>query len=78
MVFSVFPVYYGLELPRVISVNMARRIPTLFWYVSPKSPPQYQKKKSVQTFGGAYLQAYTVELWGDIGPMPFMGRTDGY
>ena len=62
MVFSVFPVYYGLELPRVISVNMARRIPTLFWYVSPKSPPQYQKKKSVQTFGGAYLPAYTVLL----------------
>ena len=46
MVFSVFPVYYGLELPRVISLNMARQIPTLFWYVSPKSPPQYQGKKT--------------------------------
>jgi len=43
---------YGLELPRVISLNMnmARRIPTLFWYVLSKSPPQYQKKNPFDIF----------------------------
>ena len=49
-------------LPRVICPNMVRRIPTWLWYWSPQPPPQYQKKKSVQTFGAAYYPAFTVVI----------------